>query len=150
MGRAFRAHRTACPHPWTQALRSPYRSVGPRRRLIPGHPAGLTTPVKVSLTTGRRQGKLDNMNRTFALPKPPFRRTPGTRRPTVRPVIERPPVAAQRATAHPAPPVSVAPAAALPAAVVPAVVGPASSGPANTDWSVRWDSGWAAGSWGSF
>ena len=65
------------------------------------------------------------MNRTFALPKPPFRRTPGTRRSTVRPVIERPPLAA--ATAR-----------------------PATAHPANTDWSVRWDNGWAAGSWSSF
>jgi predicted choloylglycine hydrolase len=46
-------------------------------------------------------------------------------------------------------PAAALPAAALPAAVVLAVVGPASSAPANTDWSVRWDNGWAAGSWGS-
>src|SRR6478609_5232320 len=73
------------------------------------------------------------MNRTFALPKPPFRRTPGTRRPTARPVIERPPVApaaAQRAT-HPAPAAAGAPTAAVvPTAVVPAtIVSPAAGAP---------------------
>ncbi len=68
------------------------------------------------------------MNRTFALPKPPFRRTQPARGSTVRPVTERVPAARSALNAE--------------SATVPA--GVASPG---ADWSARWDTGWVAGSW---
>jgi predicted choloylglycine hydrolase len=80
------------------------------------------------------------VNRTFALPKPPFPRTAGIRPQIAHPVTELAPVAsvaAQPADLRPAPSAPAILAAAMPAGTAPAL----------REWSVNWGTGWAAGSW---
>jgi len=79
------------------------------------------------------------MNRTFALPKPPFRRTYGSRRPSGR-------LVAPRSTVAPSTSQSVPHQLPDPTAV-PATTAPVTSAPQSTNWSAHWDTGWVAGSW---